>query len=78
MEQKIAEQANKPEKSYALNPTDEIFKGSLLEKAVEIQQEFEMLDKNEPIVKIKRKQLQKKRLKNKKIKKTIVKKKIKS
>ncbi|XP_066582969.1 ribosome biogenesis protein BRX1 homolog [Prorops nasuta] len=33
LEQKAAQQANKPEESYALNPLDELFKGDPLEKA---------------------------------------------
>lgn len=38
IEQKLAAQANKPEKSYELNPMDEIFKGELLEKAEEFEE----------------------------------------
>ncbi|CAL7951837.1 unnamed protein product [Xylocopa violacea] len=39
VEQKIAQEVNKPKESYSLNPTDEIFKGDPLEKALELQQE---------------------------------------
>lgn len=41
VEQKMVQQANKPELSYAFNPTDDIFKGDLLEKAKEIEEKFE-------------------------------------
>lgn len=43
-------QANKPKISYAFNPTDEIFKGDLLEKAIEMEEKFET-DKNENLEK---------------------------
>ncbi|XP_043461062.1 ribosome biogenesis protein BRX1 homolog [Leptopilina heterotoma] len=39
IEQKIIQKANKMEKTYALNPTDEIFKGDILAKATEIEEE---------------------------------------
>ncbi|OAD57783.1 Ribosome biogenesis protein BRX1 like protein [Eufriesea mexicana] len=39
MEQKMAQEVNKPEESYSLNPINEIFKGDPLEKALELQQE---------------------------------------
>ncbi|KAJ8688374.1 hypothetical protein QAD02_024169 [Eretmocerus hayati] len=39
VEQKLAAQINKPEKSYHLNPMDEIFKGDVLEKAEKLQEE---------------------------------------
>jgi len=69
VEQKMAQQANKPELSYALNPTDEIFKGDLLEKAKEMEEKFET-DKNEnPEKPVKNKV--------KKIKKSVVTKKVK-
>lgn len=53
VEQKMAEQANKPEQSYVLNPTDEIFKGDLLEKAMEIHEksELETSEKTKKVVK---------------------------
>lgn len=71
VEQKMVQQANKPESSYALNPTDEIFKGDLLEKAVEMEEHFE-IDKNENAkksVKNKVKKIKKKPVVVKKVKK---------
>ena len=35
----MAQKANKPEITYALNPTDEIFKGDLMSKAAELEVE---------------------------------------
>lgn len=85
IEQKLAQEANKPEQSYALNPTDEIFKGDLLEKALEVQKKFETSNKNEEITERKIKQTKKKPvtkkavLKKKDVKKNAaLKKKIKS
>lgn len=37
----MAQQASKPEESYALNPTDEIFKGDVTEKAREIEKKLQ-------------------------------------
>lgn len=65
-------QTNKPKLSYALNPVDEIFKGDLLEKAVEIEEKFET-DKSENVkklVKNKMKKAKKKPVVTKKVKKT--------
>lgn len=36
----MAYEANKPDQSYALNPTDEIFEGDLLKKALEVQEKI--------------------------------------
>lgn len=52
MEQKMVQKANKPDQSYALNPTDEIFKDDALEKAKEIEEKLEIFDKNENLEKI--------------------------
>ncbi|XP_017882545.1 ribosome biogenesis protein BRX1 homolog [Ceratina calcarata] len=41
VEQKMAQEINKPKESYALNPLDEIFKGDPLEKALELREEEE-------------------------------------
>lgn len=71
MEQKMVQQANKPEISYAVNPTDEIFKGDVLEKAIEMEKKFET-DKNENSkepVKNKIKKIKKKSVVAKKVKK---------
>ncbi|XP_017792454.1 PREDICTED: ribosome biogenesis protein BRX1 homolog, partial [Habropoda laboriosa] len=38
VEQKIAQEVNKPKESYSLNPLDEIFKGDPLEKALELKE----------------------------------------
>ncbi|XP_012230222.1 ribosome biogenesis protein BRX1 homolog [Linepithema humile] len=65
VEQKMAREANKPEKSYVLNPTDEIFKGDPLEKAVEMEEKLETLDKSENMKNVKKR-------KAKKIKKSVV------
>lgn len=76
IEQKMAQQANNPEKSYDLNPTDEIFKGDLLEKVIEMQEKFETSQEDEKIVKNKVEKTKKPI--TKKNKKVIVKKKVKS
>lgn len=68
MEQKMAQKANKPDESYSLNPTDEIFKGDLLEKAKEIEEKLEGFDKSENMEKI----MKKIKSKTKKIKKKSV------
>ncbi|XP_029659581.1 ribosome biogenesis protein BRX1 homolog, partial [Formica exsecta] len=52
VEQKMVQKANKPDESYALNPTDEIFKDDALEKAKEIEEKLEIFDKNENLEKI--------------------------
>lgn len=72
----MMEQANKPEQSYILNPTDEIFKGDLLEKAMEVQEKLETQDEGEKVVKSKVKKVKKKSIpkKIKKVKKKVVKK----
>ncbi|XP_051162725.1 ribosome biogenesis protein BRX1 homolog [Leptopilina boulardi] len=41
IEQKMIQKANKMEKTYALNPMDEIFKGDILSKATEIEENEE-------------------------------------
>ncbi|XP_011866935.1 PREDICTED: ribosome biogenesis protein BRX1 homolog [Vollenhovia emeryi] len=48
VEQKMVRQATKPEFSYAFNPTDEIFKGDALEKAIEMEEKFKT-DKSENV-----------------------------
>ncbi|XP_018394444.1 PREDICTED: ribosome biogenesis protein BRX1 homolog, partial [Cyphomyrmex costatus] len=71
VEQKMVKQVYKPELSYRINPTDEIFEGDLLEKAMEMEEKFEM-DKNEntnKIVKNKVKKIKKKPVVAKKVKK---------
>ncbi|EGI62813.1 Brix domain-containing protein 2-like protein [Acromyrmex echinatior] len=71
VEQKMVRHANKPDLSYAVNPIDEIFKGDLVEKAMEIEEKFEM-DKNEntkKLVKNKVKKIKKKPVVAKKVKK---------
>lgn len=40
VEQKMAQEVNKPKESYSLNPMDEIFKGDPVEKALELQGEI--------------------------------------
>lgn len=78
IEQKLAEQANKPEQSYALNPTDEILHNDFLEKSMEVAEKLETPDGTEKIMKGKVKKVKKKPI-AKKIKKTkSVKKKVKS
>lgn len=50
LEQKMAQQANKPKESYALNPLDEVFQGDPIKKAVELQKtdkESEQVENNE-------------------------------
>ncbi|KAL6259600.1 hypothetical protein P5V15_009517 [Pogonomyrmex californicus] len=51
VEQKMVRQATKPESSYVLNPIDEIFKGDLMEKAMEIENKSEILDNRENVEK---------------------------
>ncbi|XP_077260132.1 ribosome biogenesis protein BRX1 homolog isoform X2 [Temnothorax americanus] len=71
VEQKMVQQATKPELSYAFNPTDEIFKGDIMEKAIEMEEKFED-DKNENLekpVKNKVKKIKKKPVVAKKVKK---------
>ncbi|XP_014487600.1 PREDICTED: ribosome biogenesis protein BRX1 homolog [Dinoponera quadriceps] len=78
IEQKMAREASKPEQSYALNPTDEIFKGELLKKALEVQEKFEALNGNEEITSDKVKRVKKPVTEKKKAvvkKKPVVKKK---
>ncbi|XP_072760543.1 ribosome biogenesis protein BRX1 homolog [Anoplolepis gracilipes] len=76
MEQKMVRNANKPDESYALNnPTDEIFKGDLLEKAKEVEEKLEVFDKNENMGKMIKKgksKVNKKSVATKKIKKKSV------
>lgn len=64
----MAQKANKPDESYSLNPTDEIFKGDLLEKAKEIEEKLEVFDKSENMEKI----MKKVKSKTKKIKESVV------
>lgn len=67
----MVQQANKPDLSYAVNPIDEIFKGDLVEKAIEMEEKFET-DKNEntkKLVKNKVKKIKKKPVVAKKVKK---------
>lgn len=71
VEQKMAQKASKPEKSYVLNPTDEIFKGNPLDKAVEIEETLETIDNNENIKNVKKNKM-------KKMKKSVVAKKVKA
>lgn len=71
VEQKMVQQATKPELSYAFNPTDEIFKGDIMEKAIEMEEKFED-DKNDNLekpVKNKVKKIKKKPVVAKKVKK---------
>lgn len=77
IEQKMAQEANKPDQSYALNPTDEIFKSDLMKKALEVQETFEASDKNEEIIENKIKRVTKRPVTKKAIvkKATVVKKK---
>lgn len=68
----MVQRANKPESSYALNPTDEIFKGDLLEKAREMEEKFEA-DENEDLqkpIRNKVRKIKKKPMAAKKTKKT--------
>ncbi|XP_014601969.1 PREDICTED: ribosome biogenesis protein BRX1 homolog [Polistes canadensis] len=89
LEQKIIEQANKPKKSYDLNPLDEIFKGDPLEKALQLEnkdkenkekkgEEKKEIPRRNRIKKenkiLPNKQLKKKKMIKKKIKKNIKKK----
>lgn len=60
----MVQQTNKPEVSYAFNPTDEIFKGDLLEKAIEIEEKFEA-DENENSKKLVKNKVIKKKIKKK-------------
>ncbi|KZC10293.1 PREDICTED: ribosome biogenesis protein BRX1 homolog [Dufourea novaeangliae] len=77
VEQKIAQEVNKPKESYSLNPMDEIFKGDPLEKAKEIEEkEVKMIETNKND-KNKVKKRVKKQL-GKKIQKISIKKKIKN
>lgn len=64
----MVQQANKPEISYALDPIDQIFKGDLLEKAVEIEEKFET-DKSENVKKLVKSKVKKKPVVTKKVKK---------
>ncbi|XP_033340888.2 ribosome biogenesis protein BRX1 homolog [Megalopta genalis] len=49
VEQKLVQEISKPKKSYSLNPTDEIFKGDLLETAKELEEtEAEIIATNKP------------------------------
>lgn len=67
----MVQQANKPDLSYAINLIDEIFKGDLVEKAIEMEEKFET-DKNEntkKLVKNKVKKIKKKPVVAKKVKK---------
>ncbi|KAI4485322.1 hypothetical protein M0804_006827 [Polistes exclamans] len=89
LEQKIIEQANKPKKSYDLNPLDEIFKGDPLEKALKLEnkdkenkekkgEEKKEIPRRNRIKKenkiLPSKQLKKKKMIKKKVKKNIKKK----
>lgn len=58
-EQKMAQEANKPEISYKQNPTDEIFRDDPLKKAVELEKGLETLDKGED-----KKHIEKRKMKN--------------
>ncbi|XP_076754667.1 ribosome biogenesis protein BRX1 homolog [Xylocopa sonorina] len=76
VEQKMAQEVSKPKESYALNPTDEIFKGDPLEKALELREE-EIKMVNESKKKKVTKGIKKKSL-GKRIKKVNAKKKLKN
>ncbi|XP_028049249.1 ribosome biogenesis protein BRX1 homolog [Monomorium pharaonis] len=81
MEQKMTQQINKPELSYMLNPTDEIFKGDILEKATEMEEKFKTDNsknskkplKNK-VKKIKKKPVRTKNVKVKSVKSKVLKK----
>lgn len=76
IEQKLAAQMNKPEQSYDLNPMDEIFKGDILNKAEEFEeQENKPVEKIENSKKIKNKsgiKIKKKSIASKKNNKKII------
>ena len=77
IEQKLARVANKPEQSYALNPTDEIFTGEALEKAEKLEElENEQVSIAVEEKKAPKKKLRKERVTKKKKKTTVVAKKV--
>lgn len=45
VEQKMVRHANKPEETYDLNPIDELFKGDIKEKAIELEEKLETWEK---------------------------------
>lgn len=62
IEQKLTAQANKPEESYALNPMDEVFKGELLEKAREFEEEEIQNDRSSTSAVVENRKLKKNKL----------------
>lgn len=70
----MAQKANKPDESYSLNPTDEIFKGDYLEKAKEIEEKLEVFDKNENVGKMRKIKSKAKKIKEKSVKTKNIKK----
>lgn len=66
VEQKMVRHANKPEETYDLNPTDEIFKGNAIEKAAELKEKLEIWEKK------RKPKVQNQKIKKKKVKETSV------